>query len=279
MIVAPAKVNLSLHITGKRADGYHLLDSMVVFTEFGDQLEITESETFSLTCSGDYGDLIASNNDNLVMKAARGMQQLDGKKSGLKVQLRKLIPVSAGLGGGSADAAAVIRFLCAQWNIDIDSSYVKELALSLGADVPVCLSHNPQQMAGIGEMITHLPIMPSLNLLLVNPKVALATADVFTAYQHQNRPTPQAWNGKEDLISYLRSCRNDLQPAAMSICPVVQEVLSVLSSLPQCLLARMSGSGASCYGVFASEDAMHLASKQLAKEKPGWWQAPTRVLS
>lgn len=283
MTAAPAKVNLSLHVTGRRDDGYHLLDSLVVFTEFGDRLTIARGDDASLSLSGPYASCIHDTpaDDNLALRAARAMAQHFHQSGGWRVALEKHIPVGAGLGGGSADAGAVIRTLAAQWHRLVDEAAIQLLALSLGADVPACIHSRSLYMRGIGEQITPAPGLPQLALLLVNHGESLATGQVFAALNGERTSPLPVWQGGgfDDFIAYLSHCRNDLQEAAIGLCPTVAHVLACLERLPQCRLARMSGSGATCFGIFETLGQAQQAAQQLAQEKPAWWNIATRVIS
>lgn len=279
MILAPAKINLALHIVGRRADGYHLLDSLVAFADFGDRLLVEWADDFSLTCVGDYGDLLTSSGDNLVIRAARAMFDHAGKQGGVRVELRKQIPVGAGLGGGSADAAAVIRFLCNAWGLDLQSPAIRDLAAGIGADVPVCLSPVPQFMRGIGEQTQPAQLPGDVFMLLVHPGGGLSTAQVFGAYDHAAHPAMPEWSGHGDFIAHLASCRNDLEQAAIVLRPDIADLLSALEASRGCRLARMSGSGAACFGLYETEALVQAAAAEIGNKKPGWRMWPTRVFA
>lgn len=262
---APAKVNLHLHITGKRTDGYHLLDSLAVFPNAGDVIRVEPAETLSLTITGPFGKTLAAEPDNLVLRAARA---LNPTGTGA-ITLEKNLPVASGIGGGSADAAAALRVLSRHWNLNAP---LYGIAASLGADVPVCLARQSACMSGIGEILSPAPKLPHLGLILVNPGVHVATPAVFRARSAAFTPAaafPAAWTTAESLAEALRLTSNDLEPPAISLAPVIGDVLAHLKSLPGCLLARMSGSGATCFGIFATPTAASTAATHI--QQPNWW--------
>ncbi len=262
---APAKVNLYLHVTGRRADGYHLLDSLVVFPPVGDWLRATPAATLSLTVGGTFGAALAGEADNLVLRAARAL----GGTAGVAIELEKCLPVASGIGGGSADAAAALRLLCRLWGRPPPAMPV---ALALGADVPVCLASRPARMAGVGEMLGAAPRLPPAGMVLVNPGVSLATAEVFrvrTGEFSAPAELPPVWPDAAAMAGGLARLRNDLEPPAIALRPVIGTLLAAVAAMPGCLLARMSGSGATCFGLFADAAAAEAAARALAR--PGWW--------
>ncbi len=262
---APAKVNLFLHVTGRRADGYHLLDSLAVFPEAGDVVAATAAEALSLEISGPFGAVLRAEEDNLLLRAAR----LLAPGRGAALRLEKNLPVASGIGGGSADAAAALQVLAGLWAVEAD---LPALALQLGADVPVCLASRPARMQGIGEILAPAPALPDFGMVLVNPGVAVPTPAVFKARQggFSTPPDlPEGWADVGAMVADLARCTNDLQEAAIGIAPVIGEVLAVLSALPGAKLARMSGSGATCFALFASPAAATAAAAQIGR--PGWW--------
>jgi 4-diphosphocytidyl-2-C-methyl-D-erythritol kinase len=263
---APAKVNLYLHVTGKRADGYHLLDSLAVFPAAGDVVAAAPAAALSLEIQGPFGAVLRAEQDNLLLRAAR----LLAPGRGAALRLDKNLPVASGIGGGSADAAAALQVLSELWGVQAD---LPALALQLGADVPVCLAARPARMQGIGEMLAPAPALPDFGMVLVNPGVAVPTPAVFKARQGSFTPPPAlpaAWADADAMAADLSACTNDLQDAAIGIAPVIGEVLAALSALPGAKLARMSGSGATCFAVFATPAAAQAAAAQI--ERPGWWR-------
>lgn len=279
---APAKVNLTLHITGQREDGYHLLDSLVVFAPVHDRLIIQDGNILSLTVEGPEAAGVPADMKNLALRAAELVA--DGK--GASLVLEKNIPPASGVGGGSADAAAALRGMMGR-NDDLQAEdwvppsdeELKPLAekiLALGADVPMCLLSKPCRARGIGEKLEFLSL-PPLPALLVNPRVPVATAAVFAGLERRdNSPMPEELPAFDDtgaLVDWLADQRNDLEAPAIAAAPVIGEVLEVLSGLPGCGLARMSGSGATCFALFEDSEAAMAAGRKLHDAYPDWWLA------
>ena len=271
---ASAKINLFLHVTGRRDDGYHLLDSLVIFAGTGDRLSVTESDTLSLALTGPFAAGLAAETDNLVLRAGRALAGAAGIAPCGHLTLEKNLPVASGIGGGSADAAAALRLLARFWNVSVPDDRLLPLAARLGADVPVCLASRPTRMQGIGERLTAAPTLPAFGLLLVNPGVAVATADVFRARRGGFSPAaalPEAWDDALGMAAGLAALTNDLQPPAVAVCPAIGDVLSALDDDPTCLLGRMSGSGATCFGIYPDAAAASRAAARLGGVRPGWW--------
>ncbi len=274
---AAAKVNLSLQIVGKRPDGYHELESLVVFADFGDRLSFRHSETLSLQVRGPFAAALQDTKENLVLRAARGLlagAEFEGNPPGAAIHLEKCLPVAAGLGGGSTDAAAAINGLLALWKLPIEPEKLFELARSLGADVPVCLHGQASIIRGIGEVIDPAPELPDFSLLLVNPGLPLATPDVFGARQgafSKGIDWPESFADLQSFVATLKGRPNDLEAAAISLQSAVREVLERLEALPDCVLARMSGSGASCFGLFATLREAREGEAALQAARPQWW--------
>ena len=271
---APVKVNLSLLVTGRRADGYHLLDSVVVFGPAFDLLHARPAEELSLAISGPFAAGLGAGADNLVLRAAHALAEWAGIAPRAALRLDKRVPVASGIGGGSADAAAALRLLCRLWRCSPDADALSALALQLGADVPVCLDSQPARMTGVGDGLAPLPPLPRCGLLLANPGVAVATADVFRARLPAFSPParlPREWMDTASLATTLAALGNDLEAPAIRLCPAVATVLERLRTLPGCLLARMSGSGATCFALFATPAEAETAAAAL----PGawWWSA------
>lgn len=264
--LARAKINLALHVTGRRADGYHLLDSLVAFADFGDRITVEPAEALSLRITGPKAAGLGAGPDNLVLRAASAF----GSGQGARITLEKHLPVASGIGGGSADAAATLRALAALWDCPLPGAAE---VLALGADVPVCLLGRPARMAGIGEEVAPLAL-PEVHVVLANPGIGLGTAEVFRALtrrDHPALPTPAVWPDAAALATYLRQCRNDLGPPAQGLAPVIGRVVAALAAQTGCLLARMSGSGATCFGLFATAAQAEAAAAQIAKSEAGWW--------
>ena len=269
---AYAKINLCLHVTGQRADGYHLLDSLVVFAGIGDGLRATPAAEITLRIDGPFAADIPGGDDNLVLRAARCLG-IDAA-----VVLEKHLPVASGIGGGSADAAAALRVLAALADVALPDAAA---VLALGADVPVCLAGRPVRMQGVGEVLTALPALPECHVVLVNPGVAVATPAVFKALPNKDNPAISAMpacGSAAELAAWLRDQRNDLEAPAMDLAPVIGEVKAALAARPGCLLARMSGSGATCFGLFASAELAKAAAGILRADAPAWWVAAAPVL-
>lgn len=277
---APAKVNLTLRVLGRRSDGYHELESLVAFADCGDDLELTPAAQFSLTVDGPFAAAIDGGDaDNLVARVAAAAQAAAPALGPGAFRLTKRLPVAAGVGGGSADAAAAIRLLQRHDPVAAGSVDWPSIALRLGADVPVCLAARAALMAGVGERLTALPGLPDLWCLLVNPGVALATRDVFrelgapplAAGMEQIAVAPPTGSA-EALLAHLAAGVNDLEAPARHLCPPIGDVLATLSGMPGVRLARMSGSGPTCFALFREEAAMAEAAAWLAQRRPGWWQ-------
>lgn len=271
---APAKINLYLHVTGRRDDGYHLLDSLVVFADIGDRIAALPSETISLAYSGPFSDALPEPESNLVLKAARRLAEHFAIKKGAALTLAKNLPVASGIGGGSADAAAVIRALIRLWALPADDPGVMEIALSLGADVPVCLIGRPAVMRGIGEDLSLLTAFPSLPLVLVNPGVAVSTPMVFKARTGPfscSLSWPADTNTVASALTTLALASNDLQAPATALSPEIGTVLAALEAEPGVRLARMSGSGATCFAVTDSDTTAQAVVQALQIKHPDWW--------
>lgn len=269
---AAAKVNLYLHVTGRRADGYHLLDSLVVFAGVGDTLTAQADDGWGLRVTGPYAEALTPGADNLVLRAGRALAEALGVAPRAMLLLDKRLPVASGIGGGSADAAATLRVLSRLWDVRLPAAALLELARGLGADVPVCLASQSRRMSGIGEHLAPAPALPPFGLALVNPGVGVATPNVFRARSGAYRPAPvlpQGWPDAASLAAALAACANDLEAPALALCPSINQVLEALRATPGCLLARMSGSGATCFGLFADPQTAHAAAAGLAR--PGWW--------
>lgn len=272
---APAKLNLCLHVTGRRGDGYHLLDSLVVFADVGDRISLTDAQQLTLRVQGPEAVGLSAGKDNLVLAAAEVMAVTD-----VAFDLWKALPVASGIGGGSADAAATLRALGRRTGRKPEPSAV----LALGADVPVCLAGRPARMRGIGEELSFLPGLPPLWCVLVNPRLAIPTPSVFAALKsRENPPLPDipkaGWADAGALAHWLDAgTRNDLQPAALRIAPILSDVLATLAAAPDSLLSRMSGSGATCFGLFADASAARHAAEMIRADHLDWWVADAAIL-
>ncbi len=270
---APAKVNLYLHVTGRRPDGYHELDSLVVFAGAGDVLHHTAAPDLSLALCGGEAEALAAEPDNLVLRAARLLAGAAGVPARGALRLEKHLPVASGIGGGSADAAAALRLLNRCWGLRWPEERLLPLAAQLGADVPVCLSGHAARMSGIGEVLAPAPVLPSAGLVLANPRRPLSTPAVFRARGMAGFSAPAAlpagWGDAAAMARDLGTCGNDLEPPALRLCPEVGMVLTALRAAPNCLLARMSGSGATCFGLFPDAAT---AATVAAGLPAAWWR-------
>lgn len=276
---ARAKVNLALHVIGRRPDGYHDLDMLVAFADVGDTVTLTPSDEDRFDIDGPMAGDLGTSPDNLVLRALRGFRQLSGRTSPLAIRLQKRLPIASGIGGGSADAAATLRGLCRLHSWSIEAPALAALALSLGADVPMCLHGRPARVAGIGERIVPTAGQLAFGLLLVNPRVGVSTPATFQALErrdHPPLPTLPAFDTVADLAALLAiETRNDLEQPAKAIAPVIGDVLDAIASLPDVRLARLSGSGATCFGLFDDQAAAETARVQLTGSHPDWWVTPT----
>ena len=284
---APAKINLTLRVLGRRADGYHELESLVAFAGVGDALTFAPGGALTLAVSGPTAQAAGDNADNLVLKAARA---LAGRIAGLthgSFALSKRLPVAAGLGGGSADAAAALRLLARANGVALDDPRLMQAAQATGSDVPVCLDPKPRLMRGVGDVLSAPPDLPRLFAVLVNPGVAVSTRDVFAglnlasgpASGGASSPAPlvlEGWGGEPTaFVAALAKERNDLEAPAIELEPAIANVLAVLQALPDCRLARMSGSGATCFGLFPTNAAAAAAARTLRVGYPQWWVRAT----
>ena len=271
---APAKINLTLHVTGQRADGYHLLDSLVVFAEVGDRVTVDASRPLGLTITGPRAGGLTAEPDNLVLRAARLMG------GAAHLVLEKHLPVSSGIGGGSADAAATLRLLARMAGKSLPKP---EQVVALGADVPVCLEGRAVRMTGVGDGIAPVPELPEAWLILANPGVAVSTRAVFRQLaRKKNAPMPERLPGfatVAELADFLREQRNDLEPPAVQLAPVIADVKAQIAAQDGCLLARMSGSGATCFGLFTDEGAARDAAEAIVRQRPDWWAVAAKMIS
>ncbi len=275
-VFAPAKINLTLHVTGRRADGYHLLDSLVAFAGVGDTVTAEVGERLTLQIDGPMAAGLGTDDDNLVLRAAR----LLAPGRGAALRLTKILPVASGIGGGSADAAATLHALARLWSLPLPDA---RHTLSLGADVPICLEGHPARMRGVGEGIEPLAApLPEAWFVLVNPGVAVSTPAVFAALDRRdNPPMPNRlhhWTDAGSLAAFLATQRNDMEAAAIRLQPVIEVAKKALAAQTGCLIARMSGSGATCFGLFAKAAEAEHAAKALGRSHTGWWVTPAPLL-
>ncbi|HWD27187.1 MAG TPA: 4-(cytidine 5'-diphospho)-2-C-methyl-D-erythritol kinase [Rhizomicrobium sp.] len=283
---APAKINLFLHVGDTRADGYHELESIAAFVDIGDKLIFERADTLSLTIEGPFAQGLAAESDNLVLRAARALAEYaEHDNPGAKITLIKNLPVASGIGGGSADAAAALRGLVRLWDlVDMGPNKARDVAETLGSDVPVCVESRTAWMHGRGEIVTFARRLPPMLIVLVNPRVAVPTGPVFAALKtrsgvgmQQDRIPydPNVWG----VTDYLAATANDLEAPALAIAPVIGEALAALRAQPDAMLARMSGSGATCFGFYKDDEAARFAADAIAAAHPGWWVQTARVMN
>lgn len=280
-VFAPAKINLTLHVTGQRDDGYHLLDSLVAFADVGDRLSLAEADSWSISVHGPEAAGVPADENNLALKAAK--LAADGSAAA-SITLEKLLPSASGIGGGSSDAAAALRGMHRlaghAGSVLHAQAHDGDPILGLGADVPMCLAPDPKRVRGIGEDLEHL-CLPTLAAVLINPRIEVGTPVIFRALQQkQNAPMPSDLPGfdkPEGLIEWLRGQRNDLEGPAVQIAPGIANVLAALRNSEHCALARMSGSGATCFGLFQTANQAKAAAEQLTAHHADWWIKPCLI--
>ena len=276
-IEAPAKINLYLHVVGRRSNGYHELESLIAFTDEFDVLTLEASDELTLEIDGTFAYRLPTSDDNLVLRAARALGKAAGVIPIARIRLRKELPVAAGLGSGSADAAATLRGLAQLWDIDTSKIDLKEVGLGLGTDIPACLVSDTVHVGGVGENLQPGPVLPDAGIVLVNPGVTLSTPSVFQARRggfSPNLPMMKSPANLDVLVRELEDRSNDLTEPALRLAPVIREVLVALEAMPGCRLARLSGSGATCFGLFDDPAAAAAAAADLKVD--GWWVRPTR---
>jgi 4-diphosphocytidyl-2-C-methyl-D-erythritol kinase len=278
-VAAPGKINLALHVVGRREDGYHLLETLTVFTRFGDRLTVENAEADTFVTSGPFGDDVPLGEDNLVIAARERLRVAFplAECPPAAIELVKNVPVASGLGGGSSDAAATLVALSSLWELSTTKRELARLCPALGADVPMCLTAKPLLATGIGEQIAKIPGFPPLNLVLVNPGVPVGTANVFRAlstFEHPGLPPLPAELTLARLVEWLNLTRNDLQPTAIDIAPEIDDALTELA-MAGALVTRMSGSGATCFGLFETAAQAKGAARHIERQRPGWFVVAT----
>jgi len=287
---APAKVNLSLQIQGRRKDGYHELVSLVVFATVGDQLSARKTSSgLNLEVVGANAqalrDEVQHLDDNILIQAARALQREVGADHGADLSLEKNLPVAAGIGGGSADAAAALRLLCSLWDLTIAPKQLAKIALRLGADVPVCLAGHATVMSGVGEVLSSKVSLPNLPCVLINPRVSVPTGKVFAKLNApllaQEDPIicPTDFGSLDSLCRWLESHPNDLEKPAREIEPIISDVLTLLSHVGAPRLTRMSGSGATCFGLYETQKNADQAAAAMKAQQPNWWIESCQLLA
>jgi 4-diphosphocytidyl-2-C-methyl-D-erythritol kinase len=279
-LVAPAKVNLALHVTGRRDDGYHLIESLVVFCADGDRLRIATADQDRFGVTGPFAPALDAGDSNLVVRARDLLRNHAGSGAPVAIELEKSLPIASGLGGGSSDAATTLRALSCVWGMDREPSDLARLAAGLGADLPMCLAARPLVARGIGERIETLDGFPALDMLLLNPGLPVSTPAVFAGLARRDNeglPPPEGLTSVEAVCTYLRATRNDLQQPAIASCPAIADVLDALTDQAP-LFARMSGSGATCFAIFPDRATAARAGERIAARHPDWFVLATRTL-
>ena len=279
--LAPAKINLLLHVGPARADGYHPLVSLAAFADVGDRVTVRRAEALSLALEGPFAAGLDGDEDNLILKALRALGEAAGiGEPPVAVTLDKRLPIAAGLGGGSADAGTALRLAARLLDLDLSEAALERLALAAGADGPMCLRARPAWASGVGEALEDEPRLPPLHAVLLNPGLPSPTGDVYRAYDAApegaaNRPAPPADWSVSGVIDWLSAQRNDLQAPALGLTPGIGEALQAMQGAPGCRLTRMSGSGATIFGLF--DDRAAAIEAVFALDRPGWWTRPAAL--
>ena len=282
---APAKINLFLHVGAPGGDGYHPLCSLMAFADVGDRVVLHEADSLSVRVHGPFGGMLAGEGDNLVLRAARALlARARGPQPLVGLSLEKLLPVAAGLGGGSSDAGAALRLMRTALGVQVDDVELEAIAASLGADGAACLWGRPVLAQGRGELLTPAPQMPTIEAVLVNPRVEVSTPAVYRAFDALGEfgdvappPMPAAFESVEELAAWLGMMRNDLQVPAVGLAPEVGDVLTTLSEERETLIARMSGSGATCFAICASDIEADTLAARVDAMRPDWWTVRCRL--
>jgi 4-diphosphocytidyl-2-C-methyl-D-erythritol kinase len=280
-IHAPAKINLYLNVIGRRSDGYHELDSLVGFTAYGDLIQAKLHEKLYFQINGPFGSSLQVNDDNLIVRAARALVKETSYAGGAHITLKKNLPVASGIGGGSADAAATLKALNLLWKTGLVDEELAALGLKLGADIPVCILGKAARMSGIGESVSKVENFPSLGVLLINSGIPISTFKVFHMHRgnFSSKTKLQSIGDTKVLYEFLAHQKNDLQDLAIQIAPGINEVLDILSAEPDCRLVRLSGSGATCFGLFDNETLAKASGRSISRNYPNWWVQPTHFIS
>ena len=280
---AYAKINLYLHITGRRDDGYHLIDSMFALVNVFDIITVSAAEDLLLEIEGPFSSAIGPNEENLVIKAAKLLAKKTDTKKGALIKLQKNLPPASGIGGGSSDAATTLKLLQHFWQSPITTNKLGRLATEIGADLPAFMLGKNCYVSGIGDVIAAAPNLPETNLVMVNPGIPLPTADVYNIETKNHsgifKKVLSPHYSASSLARYLASSRNDLLPNALKIVPEIANVLRLLIKLDGCLLARMSGSGATCFGLYETEEKATKAAEIISSGNPAWWVKATKFFS
>lgn len=283
-LLAPAKINLYLHITGRRDDGYHLLDSLVAFADIGDGIRIDPAAEMSFSTHGLFANIFHAaqraagpESENLAVRAVHALASAAGRDPLLHLSLTKNLPAGAGLGGGSSDAATVLWALIHAWKISAQAPFLNDLARTLGADVPVCLAARASVMRGAGECLSPAPALPEMPVVLAWPGKTCATPAVYKAYAESapifraQETLPESFDSPADLIAFLKTCANDLAASAIRIVPETEVALAALRASPGCALAQVCGSGSASFGLFEDEASAFAAAEEITRAQPSWW--------
>lgn len=284
-IFAPAKINLFLHIVGKRSDGYHSLDSLVTFADIGDVISISPMDGFAFYIEGpmansfDVGERSAKpDSKNLVVRAVWSLARMTNRSPRFSITLGKNLPLGAGIGGGSADAAAVLWGLCRYWKVAPDMNMLRDLLMKLGADVPVCFESRTRFVAGAGENLSAPVTIPEIHAVLIHPRIRCNTKEIFKNYASAfNVPIdrPSGFKDQDSLITFLKTTQNELMPAAVRTAPEIRNALTQLEGTDGCRMARMSGSGSACFGLYATKGEAEKACADIKETNPDWWVRST----
>ncbi len=281
IIQSKAKINLFLHILGKNANNYHNLESIFYFPEIGDKLEVEKSDRFQLICKGAFAkQLPLKHNENIIFKSLELLKKLyPDQITNLSITLTKNLPIASGIGGGSGNAATILNVANSIFNLGLSTQKLCEIGLQIGADVPSCIYSKPLFVTGIGENLKELPNFPSLNILIVNPLKPVSTKKIFEmGFKNYSKPIDVNFNDFTNfskLIAFLQNTKNDMQQIAISLCPEIEDILQFLSKQKGVLLARMSGSGASCFAIFETQENLTFAKKIFQKKHPNYWAIST----
>ncbi|HEX8401145.1 MAG TPA: 4-(cytidine 5'-diphospho)-2-C-methyl-D-erythritol kinase [Allosphingosinicella sp.] len=269
-----AKLNLALHVRAREPDGYHRLETLFAFCEDGDRLSVGPADALSLRVEGPFADRLGSGDDNLVLRAAGALRSACAVGAGASLTLDKRLPIASGIGGGSADAAAALRLLRRFWAVDFDGGSLLELAASLGADVPACVESRTAWGEGRGDRLAPGPKdLQGGPVLLVNPGIALSTPAVFAGWDGVDRGVLASGSARKAALDG----RNDLEASATALAPAIADLLAILRSCPGVTVARMSGSGATCFALFEHDADRDMAADRVRTAQPGWWQLATRL--
>lgn len=277
--IAPAKVNLFLHLTDKLDNGYHLIESVMVFVNYGDEISIKDSDSFNFSTTGEYSSEIPSDGENIAVKTLDLLLEASGKKERpkLDIELKKNLPVGAGIGGGSADAALLMKLINEKCNLGYSIEELQDIGIKAGADIPVCLSCSSSFVSGTGEKVATLKNFPKRDIVLINPNKVLLTKDVFKIGTEKfSLPIKDKFyslyeESNANILDFIKEQRNDLEKAAKSLIPEITEITDILNSQSGCIFARMSGSGATCFGIFENKEASNNALNNIRSLYPNWW--------